>query len=99
MQSYTVLPSVDKFQVRTYVGDDKMRDNPILTKYSDDESYRYEIFDREDGTFEVWIQRKLTDDFMGKDCSSYCDISDYMHITDSVARAIEIGEEGLNNLV
>ena len=76
-----------------------MRDNPLATKYSDDESLRYEIFQRENGLFSVWLQQKCTNDVMGYLWSGYCDIPDRMHLTDTLARAIEIGEEGLRNLM
>jgi hypothetical protein len=46
-------------------GNKAMRDNPVLTTYSHDNEYRYEVIDRQNGTFQVWVQQKIRDDYMG----------------------------------
>ena len=74
-----------------------MRNLLIATVYSDDKEYRYEIYDREDGSYQVWIQQKYRDEYMGNDWYDYFDINDYAHITDTVERAHEIGREALDN--
>ncbi|NFQ10969.1 hypothetical protein FDG75_15720 [Clostridium botulinum] len=77
---------------------DVMRDKVVKVRYSNDKNCCYEIVDREDGTFQVWIQKKIvneTDD----ECFYYCDIKDYAHITDSISKAIEIGDEMLRNII
>ncbi|MCL2009519.1 MAG: hypothetical protein FWG71_03095 [Synergistaceae bacterium] len=74
-----------------------MRENPIMVRYSHDGEYRFEIIDRKNGVLQVWVQKKIYDDYMG-DWFSWTDIRDYAHIADSVKRAIEIGNEAIVNL-
>lgn len=76
-----------------------MRDNPVKTIYSNDGEFRYEIVSREDGLFQVWVQKKIVvDDYFGKEKFVWCDIKDYAHIADNLERADEIGNEALLNL-
>jgi len=44
----------------------------------------------------VWIQEKIYDEYVND--SWFVDIQDYIHITDTCERAIEIGLEGIANL-
>lgn len=74
-----------------------MKDNIIREEYSSDKKYRYLIC-QEDKCFEVWLQKRITDEYMGPDWFTYTYIHDYKHVTDSLERAIEIGREGLRNL-
>ena len=74
-----------------------MRDNLIQEEYSLDKQYRYLIY-KEEKYYEVWIQKRITDEYMGPDWFTYSDIWDYKHMTDSLENAIEIGREGLRNL-
>ena len=74
-----------------------MRDNLIREEYSSDKQYRYLIY-KENKYFEVWLQERITDEYMGSDWFTYSDIRDYKHTTDSIERAIEVGREGLRNL-
>ena len=75
-----------------------MREKKITERYSQYGEYRFEVFDREDGTFQVWVQTKIYDDYMGDDWFDWIDIKDYAHITDTVERALNIGNESLVNL-
>lgn len=74
-----------------------MRENLAGEGYSSDKQYRYRVY-KEDKYFEVWLQKKITDEYMGPDWFTYSDIRDYKHVTDSLESAIEIGREGLRNL-
>ena len=74
-----------------------MRDNLIREKYSSDKQYRYLIYKKEK-YYEVWLQKRITDEYMGPDWFTYSDIRDYKHIADSLEKAMEIGLEGLRNL-
>ena len=73
-------------------------DKPIKIKYSNNSEYRYEIVKRADGTFRVFAQSKIYDDYYDNNEFIWCDISDYSHITDNYERAEEIGEECIRNL-
>lgn len=75
-----------------------MREKVVKVEYSVDKKYRYEVVDREDGTFQVWAEIKIVDD-MDEDVFFYEDIKDYAHITDTIDNAIKIGEEMLRNLI
>lgn len=75
-----------------------MREKVVKVEYSMDKKYRYEVVDREDGTFQVWAEIKIVDD-MDEDVFFYEDIKDYAHITDTIDNAIKIGEEMLRNLI
>ena len=75
------------------------RDNPIVTKYSADEEHRYEIVKRADGIFQVWVQEKIYDDYYDgrNEFIVWGDIKDVIHLTDTLERAQEIGDEYLTN--
>ncbi len=51
------------------------------------------------GSYEIWIRKKMTDEYMGRDWFDYIDISDYIHYADTFERAAEIGKECLKGLV
>ncbi len=74
-----------------------MRENLVHEEYSSDKQYRYQVY-KEDRYFEVWVQKRITDEFMGPDWFTYSDIRDYKHVTDNIENAIEVGREGLRNL-
>jgi hypothetical protein len=74
-----------------------MIENLICEEYSSDKQYRYLICKKEN-YFEVWLQKRITDEYMGPDWYDYTYIRDYKHVTDTLERAIEIGREGLKNL-
>ena len=74
-----------------------MIDNVIREEYSSDKQYRYLIC-KEENYYEVWLQKRITDEYMGPNWFDYTYIRDFKHVTDSIERAIEIGREGLKNL-
>lgn len=74
-----------------------MRDDLIREEYSSDKQYRYLIY-KEEKYYEVWFQKRITDEYMGPDWFTYSDIRDDKHMTDSLESAVEIGREGLRNL-
>lgn len=69
-----------------------VRDNRVYQEYSGNREYRFEVY-LNPGFYEVWVQQKFTDEYMGSDWFAYYDVPDYMHRTDTLARAIEIGRE------
>ena len=75
-----------------------MRENKVATHYSQNGEYRFEIIDRRNGTFQVWVQQKMCYEYMGDDWFYWGDIKDYAHLTDTVERAFEIGSEAIVNL-
>jgi len=75
-----------------------VRDNVLATHFSQDGEFRYEVIDMKNGTLRVWVQKKIYDDYMGNDWFDWCDISDHAHITDTIERAVEIGNEAITNL-
>lgn len=74
-----------------------MRDEVIYQEYSADRTFRFEVYHSAD-LYEVWVQRKITDEYMGPEWFCYYDISDYRHCTDTLERAIDIGKECLRCL-
>lgn len=74
-----------------------MSDDFIREEYSFDKQYRYLIY-KEEKYYEVWFQKRITDEYMGPDWFTYSDIRDDKHMTDSLESAMEIGREGLRNL-
>ena len=77
-----------------------MRDNVVHEAYSPSGAYKYEVCRRQDGSFEVCVEKKYTDSdgYMPEDWFQYLPISDMLHIADSLKRAVEIGGECLRNL-
>lgn len=83
------------------IGMDKgvnMRKDMVYQEYSDDREFRFEVY-RNPNSYEIWVQKKITDEYMGSDWFDYHDISDYMHYADSFERAVEIGRECLKCLI
>ena len=74
-----------------------MQTESIHEEYSYDRLYRF-IVCRESDYFEVWVQKKVIDEYLNPDEIYYSDIPDIKHTADSLERAIEIGQECLNNL-
>lgn len=74
-----------------------MQRESIHEEYSYDRLYRF-IVCRKFDYFEVWVQRKVIDEYLNPDEIYYSDIPDIKHTVDSLERAIEIGRECLNNL-
>lgn len=72
-----------------------MRENQIYVEYSENREYRFEVY-YNPGFYEVWVQRKVTDEYMGPDWFAYYDIPDYAHRADTLERAIETGRECIN---
>lgn len=70
----------------------------VMTKYSDDKEFYYEISIRPDGNYEVMVFQKIVYDDYGDTTVTYHDINDVSHITDTPERAIEIGNEILCKL-
>lgn len=77
-----------------------MRENILYEKYSDSGEYKYEIYCRRDGLFQVYVEKKHTDSdgYMPEGWFQYLPIPDMLHIADSLQRAVEIGDECLRNL-
>ena len=77
---------------------DNMRNIMVYQEYSTDREFRFEVY-RNQNSYETWVQRKITDEYMGSEWFDYHDISDYMHRADTLERAIEIGKECLKCLL
>ena len=75
-----------------------MRENVIKTIFSSDNKYRFEIIDRKDNTYQVWVEKfVIDDDDELYPWSGWIDFNDGIHITDTIERAMEIGHEVLRN--
>ena len=74
-----------------------MQRESIHEEYSYDGLYRF-IVCRKSDYFEVWVQKRITDEYLDPEEIYFSDISDIKHIADSLERAIKIGRECLNNL-
>jgi hypothetical protein len=74
-----------------------MQRESIHEEYSYDGRFRF-IVCRKSEYFEVWVQEKITDERLNPAKIYYSNIPDIKHIADSLERAIEIGQEYLNNL-
>ena len=73
-----------------------MKREIIHEEYSYDRLYRF-IVCRESDYFEVWVQKKVIDEYLDPDEVYYSDIPDIKHTADCLERAIKIGQEYLNN--
>lgn len=73
---------------------ENMRNEAVYEEYSEDKMYRFVVYRNED-LFEVWVQKRFTDEYMGEDWFDYEDIRDVMHYADTLERAKEIGRECL----
>lgn len=71
----------------------------VFEKYSADKEYKYQVYQEGSTAYEVRVQYRFTDEFMGDDWFDYYDIKDMKHLTDSLQRAIEVGDELLRNLI
>lgn len=71
-----------------------MKQKIIYEEYSDNKEYKFEVYQNLN-YYEIWVQKKMTDEYMGEEWFDYYDISYYMHISDTLERAIEIGKEYL----
>lgn len=47
-----------------------MRDNKVYQEYSADREYRFEVY-RNQNTYEVWVLKKITDEYMGSKWFDY----------------------------
>ena len=74
-----------------------MQRESIHEEYSYDRLYRF-IVCRKSDFFGVWVQKKVVDEYLNPDEIYYSDIPDIKHSAGSLERAIEIGQECLNNL-
>ena len=75
-----------------------MRNVPIYQEYSTGREFRFEVYYNRN-SYEIWVQRKITDAYMGPEWFAYHDIWDYMHHADTIERAIQIGKECLKCLL
>jgi hypothetical protein len=77
-----------------------MRENLVDVIYSFNEEYRYVIYKENNDLYCIWLQQKVYDDYITGEMEfvSWCDIKDYIHKTDSLKNAYEIGNEGLRCL-
>nr|WP_296166939.1 hypothetical protein [uncultured Ruminococcus sp.] len=74
-------------------GSDKMRDYVIYDMYTDDRMFRYEVYKHPNGMYEVCVQSREAEDFAVNEQYLYCDIPEEVtHFTDTLERAIEIGD-------
>jgi hypothetical protein len=74
-----------------------MRSNLIHEEYSSDKQYKFQVY-QEEKYYEVFLQKRITDEYMEPDWFTYSDVRDYKHIADSFDNAMKIGMEGLRNL-
>ena len=74
-----------------------MRSNLIHEEYSSDKQYKFQVY-QEEKYYEVFLQKRISDEYMGPDWFTYSDVRDYKHIADSFDNAMKIGMEGLRNL-
>ena len=79
-----------------------MQGDLIVEKYSDNEKYRYEIYNFGKNLYRVWLQRLVIDSYSDDDGNFYedeiyVDMSGYAHIVDTLERAIELGDEAINS--
>ena len=74
-----------------------MQRESIHEEYSYNGRYRF-IVCRKSDYFEVWVQKKITDEYLNPEEIYFSDIPDIKHIAYSLERAIEIGQEYLNDL-
>lgn len=75
-----------------------MYENQIYERYSDDRKYKYEIYKRINEMYEICILFRETDEYVGRDWFQYTEMNSIAHFTDTLERAIEIGDEELYNL-
>ena len=66
----------------------------IYEEFSEDANYKFEIYEKADA-YEIWVKKKITDEYMGADWFDYHTVSDYMHYADTFERAVAIGKECL----
>ena len=70
-----------------------MRDNQINEKYTDHRMNRYELYKHPNRMYEVCVQSREAEDFAVNEQYLYCDIPEEVtHFTDTLERAIEIGD-------
>ena len=69
----------------------------VYEEYAEDRETRFEVY-RNGDLYEVWVQRKITDEYMGPDWVAYYDIPDHCHRAGTLERAVEIGRECLDCL-
>ena len=74
-----------------------MQKENVHEEYSYDRLYRF-IVCRQYDYFEVWVQKKVIDEYLNPDEEYYSVIPEIKHTADCLERAIEIGRECLNNL-
>ncbi|MCM1132422.1 MAG: hypothetical protein NC340_03020 [Ruminococcus flavefaciens] len=67
----------------------------VYEEYSANKEYRF-IVRRFGNLYKVWLESKVTDDYIGAEWSEYCPIADYTHIADTLERAVAIGKECMN---
>ena len=70
----------------------------VKVEYSRNKEARYIIYQRNDGIFEVWGEKRITEEATGEDWLNYRDIKDCLHLADTKERAVEIGAEILRCL-
>ena len=70
-----------------------MRDYVIYVMYTDDRMFRSEVYKHPNGMYEVCVQSREAEDFAVNEQYLYCDIPEEVtHFTDTLERAIEIGD-------
>ncbi|WP_160679753.1 DUF4275 family protein [Clostridium sp. C8-1-8] len=78
-----------------------MRENLVDVIYSFNEEYRYVIYKESNDLYCVGLQQKVYDDYYmtgEMEFVPWCGNKDYIHKTDSLKNAYEIGNEGLRCL-
>ena len=74
-----------------------MRKKAVYMAYTPDNEYRYAVYSARYGVYETWAQQRSTDEYMGPEWFDCIDLPDARHLADTLARAIEIGEELLRH--
>ena len=54
-----------------------MRSNLIHEEYSSDKQYKFQVY-QEEKYYEVFLQKRITDEYMGPDWFTYSDVRDYI---------------------
>lgn len=67
----------------------------VAERYSADNKFRFQVVDREDGTFQVHFEKWFDGGNWNYTLSSWDNIDSGTHITDTLENAIQLGQEFL----
>lgn len=71
----------------------------VTERYSSDNKYRFQVVDREDGTFQVHFEKRFDGGNWDYTLSSWDNIDSGVHLTDTSENAIKLGQEFLQSLL